>query len=81
MMAILALSEELRALMMWVVQQESPATLARAAAAMKKDEATCRLMFAELLRKALVEEVTGGSDPVYRVAPTRKRGQKGIPEM
>jgi DNA-binding IclR family transcriptional regulator len=72
---VLALSEEARTMVTWLVRQRE-AGLSEVAALVEQDEATTRARLAELAAQGFVQVLDEGEEPRYRVRLAAKRGRQ-----
>ena len=77
MVDVLALPDELRTIVTWLLRQ-GEAGLPQLAAHVEQDEATARTLLADLIAQGFVQEVPdeGKGQPRYRVRLAAKRGRR-----
>jgi DNA-binding IclR family transcriptional regulator len=77
MVDVLALPDELRTIMTWLMRQ-GEAGLPQLAAHVEQDEATAGTLLANLIAQGFVQEVAeeGKGQPRYRVRLAAKRGRR-----
>ena len=72
---VLALSEEARTMVTWLVRQRE-AGLSEVAALVEQDEATTRARLAELAAQGFVQVLDEREEPRYRVRLATKQGRQ-----